>query len=166
MKRYLILVRHAKSQESEQGQKDVDRELTETGYQQASRLGRYMYLQEIIPDKILSSHARRALDTAQLIADQLKLDSSQIVENEELYEASVRTLLNQISKLDKSLKSVIIIGHNPAITHLCEHLSKDEIGHLPSGSMVYLSFVNIGWNELAKGTGYLEEIKFPDQIVL
>ena len=96
----------------------------------------------------------------------MKLDSSQIVENEELYEASVRTLLNQISKLDKSLKSVIIIGHNPAITHLCEHLSKDEIGHLPSGSMVYLSFVNIGWNELAKGTGYLEEIKFPDQIIL
>lgn len=166
MKRFLILIRHAKTRESEPGKKDIDRELTESGYQQASRIGRYLYLNELVPDKLLTSHARRALDTAQLIADQLKLDSSKIIENEELYEASVRTLLNQIHHLDSSLKSVIIIGHNPAITHLCEHLSQNEIGNLPSGSMVQLSFTNLSWKELDKGTGYVEEIKFPDQIIL
>jgi len=166
MKRFLILVRHAKSRQAEPGQKDLDRELTESGYQQASRLGRYLYLQELIPEKIFTSHALRALDTAQLIGEQLKLEPFQIEKNEELYEASVRTLLSQIHGLDTSLKSVLIIGHNPAITHLCEHLSKDEIGNLPSGSMVLLSFVNLNWNELDKGTGFLEEIKFPDQIVL
>jgi phosphohistidine phosphatase len=166
MKRFLILIRHARSRETEPGQKDIDRELTESGYQQASRVGRYLYLKEIIPDKLFTSHARRALDTAQLVADQLKLDPSQVIENEELYEASVRTLLNQIHKLDNSLKSVIIIGHNPAITHLCEHLSKNEIGNLPSGSMVHLSFTNLSWKELEKGTCYVEEIKFPNQIVL
>jgi phosphohistidine phosphatase len=165
MKRFLILVRHAKSRESEPGQKDLDRELTDSGYQQASRLGRYLYLKERIPEKIFTSHAKRAVDTAQLIGEQLKLDFSQIEINEELYEASVRTLLSQIHGLDPSLKTAIIIGHNPAITHLCEHLSKDEIGNLPSGSMVLLSFVNLNWEELDKGTGYLEEIKFPDQIV-
>lgn len=166
MKRFLILVRHAKSHQAEPGQKDMDRELTGSGYQQASRLGRYLYLKEMIPDKILTSHARRAIDTAQLIAEQLKLDSSQIEENEELYEASVRTLLSQIHGLDPLLKSVIIIGHNPAITHLGEHLLKDEIGNLPSGSMVFLTFVNLNWDELDKGTGFLEEIKFPEQIVI
>ena len=166
MKRFLILVRHAKSRESEPGQKDLDRELTESGYQQASRLGRYLYLKDLIPEKIFTSHAKRALDTAQLIGEQLKLDPVQIERNEELYEASVRTLLSQIHGLDPLLKSVIIIGHNPAITHLCEHLSKDEIGNLPSGSMAFLSFVNLNWDELDKGTGFLEEIKFPDQIIL
>jgi phosphohistidine phosphatase len=166
MKRFLMLVRHAKSRESEPGQKDIDRELSESGYQQASRLGRYLYLKGINPDKILTSHARRAVDTAQLISEQLKLDPSQIESTEELYEASVRTLLQQIHRLDNAYKFIIIIGHNPAITHLCEHLSKDEIGNLPSGSMVNLSFVNLQWNELDKGNGFLEEIKFPDQIVL
>ncbi|MBS0000209.1 MAG: histidine phosphatase family protein [Cyclobacteriaceae bacterium] len=166
MKRHLILIRHAKSRETEPGQKDIDRELTESGYQQASRIGRYLYLKELIPEKLLTSHARRALDTAQLIADQLRLDPYQVIENEELYEASVRTLLNQIHGLDESLKSVIIIGHNPAITHICEHLSKNEMGNLPAGSMVHLSFANINWEELDKGTGVVEEIKFPDQIVL
>jgi phosphohistidine phosphatase len=166
MKRFLILVRHAKSRQVESGQKDLDRELTESGYQQASRLGRYLYLKELIPEKIFTSHALRALDTAQLIGEQLKLEPFQIEKNEEFYEASVRTLLSQIHGLDASLKSVLIIGHNPAITHLCEHLSKDEIGNLPSGSMALLSFVNLNWNELDKGTGFLEEIKFPDQIVL
>jgi len=161
-----MLVRHAKSRETESGQKDIDRELSESGYQQASRLGRYLYLKQFNPDKILTSHARRAVDTAQLISEQLKLDPSQIESREELYEASVRTLLHQIHALDNALKSVIIIGHNPTITHLCEHLSKDEIENLPSGSMVNLSFVNLNWDELDKGTGYLEEIKFPDQIVL
>jgi phosphohistidine phosphatase SixA len=40
--------------------KDIDRELTESGYQQASRMGRYLYLKELIPDKLFTSHARRA----------------------------------------------------------------------------------------------------------
>lgn len=164
MKRYLILIRHAKSRQAEPGSKDIDRELTDSGYQQASRIGRYLYLKELIPDKLLTSHARRALATASLVADQLKMEPSQIEENEELYEASVRTLLKQIHDLDDDLKSVIIIGHNPAITHLCEHLSKEEIGSLPSGSMVHLSLNNLSWQEVDKGTASVEEIKFPDQI--
>jgi hypothetical protein len=32
--------------------------------------------------------------------------------------------------------------------------------------MVHLSFTNLSWKELEKGTGFVEEIKFPDQIVL
>ncbi len=166
MKRSLILIRHAQSRNVEHGQKDVERELTDSGIQDASRLARYMYLEEIIPDVILTSHAARALDTAQLFADQLKLDHSEIKIDEDLYEASVRTLLGFISNLDNSLKTVLIIGHNPSITHLCEHLSTDVIGFLPPGGMVHLTFEDLLWSQLDKGTGQLKEIKLPDQISL
>jgi phosphohistidine phosphatase len=125
-----------------------------------------MYLEEIIPEVILTSHATRAKETAQLFAEQLKLDNSEIKIDEDLYEASVRTLLNIITKLNNSLKSVMIIGHNPAITHLCEHLSKDIIGFLPPSSMVHLTFDSPEWAQLDKGTGKLVEIKLPDQISL
>jgi phosphohistidine phosphatase len=166
MKRHLILIRHAQSRNVEPGEKDLDRELTDSGIQDASRLARYMYLEEIIPEIICTSHAVRAKDTAQLFAEQLKLDHSEIIIDEELYEASVRTLLSFITTLDSSLSSVMIIGHNPSLTHLCEHLSKDIIGFLPPASMVHLSFDKLNWSELDKGTGHLEQIKLPDQIAL
>lgn len=166
MKRHLILVRHAQSRNVEPGEKDVDRELTDSGIQDASRLARYMYLEELIPEIILTSHAARAKETAQLFAEQLKLDHSEIVVDDDLYEASVRTLLNFITKLDSSVKSVLIIGHNPSLTHLCEHLSKDIIGFLPPASMVHLTFDKMDWADIDKGTGNLVEIKLPDQISL
>jgi len=166
MKRNLILIRHAQSRNIEPGQKDVDRELTDSGIQDASRLARYMYLEKIIPEIIFTSHAKRAMETAQLFGEQLKLDHSEIKTDEDLYEASVRTLLGFIGKLDNSLKSVLIIGHNPALTHLCEHLSKDIIGFLPPASMVHLTFEDLLWSELDKGLGKLKEIKLPDQISL
>jgi phosphohistidine phosphatase len=164
MKRHLILIRHAQSRNVEPGEKDVDRELTDSGIQDASRLARYMYLEEIIPEVILTSHAARAKETAQLFEEQLKLGHSEVIVDEELYEASVRTLLNVITKLDNGLKSVLIIGHNPSLTHLCEHLSKDVIGFLPPASMVHMTFDNLDWSKLDKGVGILNEIKLPDQI--
>jgi phosphohistidine phosphatase len=166
MKRHLILIRHAQSRNIEPGEKDLDRELTDSGIQDASRLARFMYLEEIIPEVILTSHAVRARDTAQLFAEQLKLDHSEIIIDEDLYEASVRTLLNFITKLDNSQISVMIIGHNPSLTHLCEHLSKDIIGFLPPASMVHLTFDNVDWLNIDKGMGHLEQVKLPDQISL
>jgi phosphohistidine phosphatase len=166
MKRHLLLIRHAQSRNIEQGEKDIDRELTDSGIQDASRLGRYMYLEEIIPEIIFSSHATRATQTAQLFAEQLKLDHSEIKIDEELYEASVRTLLGFITKLDPKIKSVMIIGHNPSLTHLCEHLSKDVIGFLPPAALVHLMIDGLDWMQLDKGTGQLVEIKLPDQISL
>lgn len=166
MKRHLILVRHAQSRNLEPGKKDLDRELTDSGIQDASRLARYMYLENLVPEVIFTSHASRARLTAQLFAEQLKLDHSEVKEDEELYEASVRTLLNFISNLNDSLSSIMIIGHNPSLTHLCEHLSRDIVGFLPPASMVHLSFEDLSWSQLDKGLGQLEEIKLPDQISL
>ncbi len=164
MKRHLILVRHAKSRQAEGGQKDFDRELTDTGIQQASRLGRYLYMKEVIPDKILTSNAVRVKKTAMFVAEQVQVENTKIEEDEDLYEASVRTLMNRINAIDDSLESVMVIGHNPAMLHLCEHLLNDPVDSFPSCSMVYLSFSNLSWNEIDKGTGSLIEIKEPDDI--
>jgi phosphohistidine phosphatase len=164
MEKSLILVRHAESRNQEQGQKDLDRVLSDTGVRDASRLGRFLYLEGRIPQLIYSSHAVRAIQTSKLIGEQLKLDDSEINIDEELYEASVRSLLNLINNIEEGINSIIIIGHNPAITHLCEHLSEDVIGYLPPGSMIHLTFKKMKWKEIAKGTGHLKEIKLPDQI--
>ncbi len=166
MKRHLILVRHAQSRPAEPGQRDIERELTDSGLRDASRLGRYLYVKKAIPDKILTSHALRATQTAQYIAEQLRLEYAQVKETEDLYEASVRTLLGTIAGLDPSIYSVLIIGHNPAISHLCEHLSEEELGSMSSGSMIRLSFANLNWDELSKGTGIIIDNKSPDQIII
>ena len=59
MKRHLILVRHAQSRNLEPGKKDIERELTDSGIQDASRLARYMYLENLIPEEILFIHLKK-----------------------------------------------------------------------------------------------------------
>ena len=166
MKKELILVRHAQSHPVESGLKDVDRSLTDAGLREASRLGRYLYVKENIPERIMTSHALRSIQTARFLTEQLRMEYSHVEEIEDLYEASVRTLLQFINELDKTSQKVLIIGHNPAISHLVEHLTEEDVGSLPAGSMVHLSFANLNWAEISKGTGIIMDQKHPDQIVI
>ena len=62
MKTVLIL-RHAKSSWSKPGLADIDRPLNKRGKRDAPRMGAVLHEQDLVPDLILSSPARRARKT-------------------------------------------------------------------------------------------------------
>jgi phosphohistidine phosphatase len=164
VKKNLFLVRHAEATELGTGQKDIDRALTPTGYQDAPRIGRYLFLQECQPDVILSSDAVRAQTTAMLLAEQLKYERHKIQYTEEIYKASVRSLLSIIHNLKDTYSQVLIVGHNPVLTYLAEYLTKKEIGAMASCGVVHLTCNAESWTEFSEANVQLVDYMIPEKL--
>jgi phosphohistidine phosphatase len=163
MRKKLLLMRHAKTREAEKGQKDFDRILTEDGIRDASLVGRFLYNKNLNADMILSSPTIRAKETAELLAEQMKYDTQQIQYDDDLYNGSTRSLLNLINRLSNEWDSVVIIGHNPAVSYLTEYLTKSVIGSLePCGYAVINT--QSPWEKVSEGNCELDYYQSPTQV--
>lgn len=163
MQRTLFIMRHAQAEEINSHLHDKDRELTSKGQQEALQMGTELIKLGVKPDYIYTSIAKRTQQTASLISDVLKLPTENIMVEEELYNSSIRTYLGFINQLDSSLRSVILIGHNPAVSYLAEYLSGAEIGSMPTAGICLLSTPSLAWKEFSKDSVSLQEFIFPDQ---
>ena len=67
----LFLVRHAKSSRDDTAMPDKDRPLNDRGKRDAPKMGERLAKRDVKPNLILSSPARRALKTAEIIAKKL-----------------------------------------------------------------------------------------------
>ena len=155
----LYLLRHAKSDWSIGGQNDFDRGLNKRGLSNAPFMGKILKERGVQPDMILSSPAKRAKLTSAMVSEQLDL-SDRVEFNEEIYEASPRTLLKLVNELSPDQNEVMLVGHNPTFTYLAEYLTKEEIGNMPTCSCVKIKFFN-EWNEVREGTGDLLWFEYP-----
>jgi len=161
--RTLFLVRHAQAAESSEGEKDLDRELTSKGKMDARHLGKYLFKNLENPNIILSSKANRARETAEIIAEQLKFDDEMITLHSEMYDASIRILLEVVNSLNSEFESALLVGHNPAISYLCEYLTKSDFNHISAGGVVVLEFKDLAWKEVSEATGNLKVTFHPDE---
>ena len=157
----LILVRHGKTQPLEQGQLDFERPLHDDGLLNSSKIGKYLFDSEKFPNIILSSPAKRAIETSTLISEQLGYDSNKIHLNDELYEASVRTMLHTVNQLKSDWKCVVLVGHNPVISYFAEYVSGEEIGELATCGVVIIDFKS-GWLNISQNTGKFKSYMYPD----
>jgi phosphohistidine phosphatase len=165
MVKKLFLGRHAESAEAVAGIKDIERDLTAKGYRDAPRVGKYLFEQNLLPDAMISSNAQRAKATAELMAEQLRYEIHKIDFSEDLYNASVRTLLRIINEAQNTWSSLILVAHNPAISYLAEYLSRENIGSIVPGGMVILNFEISSWEEVSEANGKLDLYIQPDQII-
>lgn len=165
MVKNLFLVRHAKSDWSNPGQKDFDRELNSRGVSDAPRMGRKLYELGVKPELVISSPAARATLTAEYISEQLHYDSEKILLNEEVYEASVRSLLAVINAIPDHYNNVLMVGHNPAFTYIAESLTKQPIDNIPTCGIVHIEFNIDSWMEVSGGTGNLKWFIFPKKVL-
>ncbi len=151
MQRTLFLVRHARAFESSPGQKDADRELRQVGRTSAIHMGKYLYSLYPNPQRILCSSALRAIDTAQILAEQMHFATEQVEVTHDLYEASVRSLLALVKELETKHYSVMLVAHNPAISYFAEYLTSAEVGNLAPGGVVLLHLDGMEWAEGGEG---------------
>jgi len=162
MTKTLFLLRHAKASEKLSDQKDIERELDSIGLQNSTRMGINFSHKSIQFDMIMSSPAERARHTAALIAEQLKYNTAKIHLNDEIYEASIRTLLQVVNRLKDEWNMVLLVGHNPAITYLAEYLTGAEIGNMTTCGVVRIEFAIDSWEEVSEGLGELVSYEYPD----
>jgi phosphohistidine phosphatase len=161
MTKTLLLIRHAKSDWSVQGQKDFDRELNQRGNMDAPRMGSKLFEMGIKPDLVVSSPAQRARSTAEYICEQIKYPLERIDFNEEIYEASVRTLLKVVNELNDIYSTVVIVGHNPGFSYLAENLTGAVIGDLPTCGIIELTFEFDSWALVSQNTAKLKSFIYP-----
>ena len=64
----LLILRHAKSSWKDASLADHDRPLNKRGKRDAPRMGRLLQEQDLVPDRIISSTAKRARNTAKAVA--------------------------------------------------------------------------------------------------
>ena len=107
-------------------------------------MGERLANRQVKPDLIVSSPARRALSTAEIIAKELNYRAEDIVVDERMYATEADMLLGVIGEFSDKLKCVMLFGHNPEISELAHRLSTD-IALLPTCSVAQFTFESTSW---------------------
>lgn len=114
--RQLLLLRHAKSAWDDPALADHARPLNRRGKLSARIMAAEMQRLGLVADVVLVSSARRTLQTMEALKP---FDGSPIVTvSDELYLAPWPSLLATLNKVPDTVRSVLLIGHNPGLHEL------------------------------------------------
>jgi len=158
----VYLIRHAKSSWDQPSLPDFQRPLAPRGRKAAPLVGAYMARNELIPDRVLCSAARRAVETWDLVSRELGTAVPTVI-REDLYHASPWTLLTTVQELPTELGSVLLVGHTPTFEDLALTLSgtgenealAEVARKYPTGALAILDFSTSEWAGVREGAGYL-----------
>lgn len=142
----LLILRHAKSDWSDSSLSDHDRPLNDRGKHDAPRMGELLRRQNLLPDLILSSTAKRARQTTRLLSEAAGY-SGEIQWLESLYAAPPSAYLKACSGLPDSVQTVMVVGHNPGLEELLAGLT-GELQSLPTAALAEVELPIESWQEL------------------
>jgi phosphohistidine phosphatase len=158
----LFILRHAKSNWDNADLSDFDRPLNERGLKAAPLMGRVMKENKFQPDLILSSPARRAEQTADLVREAAGVES-EIKFDKRIYEASPTRLLEVIAEQNGNVDSILLVGHNPGLEGLVRFLT-GETHQLTTANLVVVDLQSNKWNELSSSSGNLRILIRPKDL--
>lgn len=158
-------MRHAKSSWSEGSLKDFDRPLNNRGMKDASRMGKYLYELNIIPDQVLCSPALRAKQTILEVSDELRLKSEKITWDEDLYFRGGISYIHALKRADDRSSVVLIAGHYPMVSDVVSTLIGHELTDHFSTATIACVEANIeSWDDLDKGICELKWLVKPKEL--
>jgi phosphohistidine phosphatase len=159
----LLLLRHAKSSHKDSDVDDHERPLNKRGKKDAPKMGRLLKDENLLPDLLIASTAKRCRKTAEhVIAASGYRGQTRFCG--ELYEAHASSLLDFLAKLDDEASCVLMIGHNPGLEELLESL----IGvytPLSTAAMASIELPIDSWTEISKeAQGTLSKVWQPQEL--
>jgi phosphohistidine phosphatase len=164
--RQLLLLRHAKSLWDDPKLSDHARPLNARGRASARSMRAAMHELGLSPDLVLVSSARRTLQTLESL---LPWDDAPLIEPmDALYLASASAMLDVLHDVAETVRSVLLIGHNPGLHELAmtlvgaqayaqatgadvEMLARLAEGY-PTGALAEFSLTG-PWGTLGEGGG-------------
>lgn len=166
MKRYLIIMRHAKTEVAAPQQRDFDRNLVARGKTDAQTMGERLKVAGIKPDCIIASSACRTQQTAAIVAACLAYPSNKIIQAPQLYLCSASDIETEIVALSDDKQTVLIIGHNPGISEFIfetdGHILSSE---LDTAGLVGFSMSCAYWSDFPKAKKKLELYDYPKKYI-
>jgi phosphohistidine phosphatase len=168
--RQLLLLRHAKSTSGDASVPDRDRPLNQRGRRSAMTMRQVMRDLGLAPDVVLVSTSRRTLQTLEALEP---WDDTPLVEPmDSLYLANPIQLTAALHGVAETVRSVLVIGHNPGLHDLALSLAGPRAlagggvneralaAGFPTGALA--EFVVAGsWWDLREGGGKLVRFLTP-----
>jgi phosphohistidine phosphatase len=166
--KYLTLIRHAKSSRDNPPQPDQFRPLDDRGRRDAPAMGRYLDTTfRFAPDALISSPATRTIATARAIAEAIGYSEWQIQQDERIYEAPVRALVEVIHEQPDAHAHVCLIGHNPGMENLANWLCGTRVVEdVVTCAVIMLELDIPSWSGADMGRATLREYIYPALIGL
>lgn len=112
----LLLMRHGKAERARADLSDHDRALSRAGRDAALRLRDRLLRLGVEPDVVLVSSARRTRETLDCISFWDEQPNVELLDT--LYMAPAARLLDLIRDLRETMRSVLVLGHNPGVHEL------------------------------------------------
>jgi phosphohistidine phosphatase len=165
--RRLMLLRHAKTERAERGERDRDRKLTKRGHNDASLIGTYMAHHGLVPDLALVSPAARTQETWELVAAAFAKPPQHVIE-ERIYNATAEGLLELIRKT-RGAHALLIIGHNPGLHDVALQLTasgsvemRERLAEsMPTSGLAVIDLAFDAWSRLHRQSGRLDSFITP-----
>jgi len=166
----LLLLRHAKSSRDDATMPDRDRPLNVRGRHAAASMRTAMRRLGLTPDLILVSPSRRTLQTLEALEP---WDDTPLTEPvAALYLGNAGQLLAVLHEVAETVRSVLLIGHNPGMHDLARKLAGEDgraqsdqaLGRLmekyPPGALAEFAIAGPWW-QLDAGGGRLVRFLTP-----
>lgn len=149
----LHLLRHTKSSWDDEKVDDHDRPLSKRGRRDAETMARHLAARGGVPDVVFSSTAARARATLAPLLERLK--PKRVLLDRDLYLAPGFRLLERLRETDESVRTALLIGHNPGLHELALLLADPESpvelppisGKFPTGALASYRFGS-AWRRL------------------
>jgi phosphohistidine phosphatase len=168
--RQFLLLRHAKSSWDDRDLSDHARPLNPRGRQAATAMRAAMETLGLAPDLVLVSTAKRTMQTLEALEPWAETPLVEPMDS--LYLASAATLLKSLQDVAETVRSVLVVGHNPGLHELAmllvgahamsfgdENLRQLAEGY-PSGALAEFSIPG-PWRTLGEGGGRLVRFLSP-----
>src|SRR5262249_6396535 len=165
----LHLLRHAKSNR-DNGVEDKERPLAKRGREASRRIGETLQAGIGPMHPVLCSSALRTGETAELMLARFK-QKPKILFEDTLYLAGPKAVLRRLERLDESVGSVLVIGHNPGLHELAIGLAAPDSpalaalagGKFPTGARASFT-IEGGWASIDKSRHRLTDYVTPKSL--
>ena len=123
-------------------------------------MGRFLAASGPVPDRIVSSSALRALDTARRLARAADLECP-IAETSDLYPAAAEAALRVIGDETDATQTLLLVGHEPMCSELLSRLVGAAEVRMPTAALARIDLPVERWDDVRFGQGRLAWLVTP-----
>lgn len=142
----LVLIRHAEAQWGNFSQEDLNRKLTARGGRDAKQIATRLQQQKVFPEKIYSSTATRALETAAIFMNLFNTEKDNLTVEKSLYEPSVESFFDVTMHIPDAVGTAFIFSHNNGISEFINHLECHSPVQMPACGVFAIAVDAEHWN--------------------
>jgi phosphohistidine phosphatase len=147
--RRLTVMRHGEARWKDPGTEDFARALSRRGIAGAQAMAGRLRELALVPDRLMTSPARRTEQTTDIVAQELALPARFVLREEGLYLAGAADLLKIVHGTGPRITHLMIVAHNPGVSELAQLLAPEQqVRQLAAAALCSIEFETDDWRAI------------------